>query len=150
MLVQQASLFPEDSGRINKVFERLLKYGMAKQRTPDLIKRIELASKWFQDLLLLDEESVKIELKENHKKAMAEFIQTLRSLIGAEKDPDTSRNIQSRLYDISRRNKIEPKEFFNLLYRMLINSDRGPRIGNYAVDLGIERTCEILQRYITN
>jgi lysyl-tRNA synthetase class 1 len=81
---------------------------------------------------------------------MAEFIQTLRSLIGAEKDPDTSRNIQSRLYDISRSNKIEPKEFFNLLYRMLINSDRGPRIGNYAVDLGIERTCEILQRYITN
>jgi len=150
MLVQQASLFPEDSGRINKVFERLLKYGMAKQKTPDLIKRIELASRWFQDLLLLDEESVKIELKENHKKAMAEFIQTLRSLIGAEKDPDTSRNIQSRLYDISRSNKIEPKEFFNLLYRMLINSDRGPRIGNYAVDLGIERTCEILQRYITN
>jgi lysyl-tRNA synthetase, class I len=35
-----------------------------------------------------------------------------------------------------------------LLYKMLLNMDRGPRLGNYALDLGIERTCNILERYI--
>jgi lysyl-tRNA synthetase class I len=30
----------------------------------------------------------------------------------------------------------------------LLNMDRGPRLGNYALDLGIERTCNILERYI--
>jgi len=34
------------------------------------------------------------------------------------------------------------------LYRMLINADRGPRIGNYVLDLGIDRTCTMLERYL--
>jgi hypothetical protein len=25
-----------------------------------------------------------------------------------------------------------------------LHSDRGPRLGNYVIDLGIQRTCEIL------
>ncbi len=66
------------------------------------------------------------------------------------KSLETPKNLQSKVFDIARNNAMEPKEFFILLYKMLINSDRGPRIGNYALDLGIERTCNILQRYLVN
>jgi lysyl-tRNA synthetase class 1 len=45
---------------------------------------------------------------------------------------------------------MEPKELFTLLYKILINSDRGPRIGNYVLDLGVERTNNILQKYLVS
>jgi lysyl-tRNA synthetase, class I len=34
------------------------------------------------------------------------------------------------------------------LYKMFLNTDRGPRIGNYLLDLGIERATHMLKRYI--
>jgi lysyl-tRNA synthetase class 1 len=43
---------------------------------------------------------------------------------------------------------MEPKEFFTLLYRMFLNAERGPRIGNYFLDLGIDRATGVLQRYL--
>jgi lysyl-tRNA synthetase, class I len=43
---------------------------------------------------------------------------------------------------------VEPKNFFKLIYRLLLNTDTGPRLGNYAVDLGIEKTCEILSKHL--
>ena len=69
---------------------------------------------------------------------------------GSEADPETPKNLQSRVFDIARNNRLDPKEFFKLLYRILINADRGPRIGNYAVDSGLERTCQILEKYLVN
>jgi lysyl-tRNA synthetase class 1 len=52
------------------------------------------------------------------------------------------------IFDISRRNGIGIKEFFTLLYRILVGADKGPRIGNYVLDLGIERTCNLVQSYL--
>jgi lysyl-tRNA synthetase class 1 len=148
IIVQQASLFSGDK-RTDKVYERLLKYGIVKEKTDNLVKRIELASNWYEDLFS-DEEKFEIEMKDNHKKAITELIQSLKSFIGYEQKPETPKNLQSRVFDIARNNAMEPKELFTLLYKMLINSDRGPRIGNYVLDLGIERTCNILQRYLVN
>jgi lysyl-tRNA synthetase class 1 len=41
-----------------------------------------------------------------------------------------------------------PKELFTLLYMMFLNSERGPRIGNYFLDLGIDRVSGVLGRYL--
>jgi lysyl-tRNA synthetase class 1 len=148
IIVQQASLFSGDK-RTDRVYERLLKYGLVKEKTGNIIKRIELASNWYEDLFS-DEEKFEIEIKDNYKKAITELIQSLKSFVGYEQKPETPKNLQSRVFDIARNNAMEPKEFFTLLYKMLVNSDRGPRIGNYVLDLGIERTCNILQRYLVN
>ncbi|HEX2068545.1 MAG TPA: lysine--tRNA ligase [Nitrososphaeraceae archaeon] len=146
MLVQQAALFSSEE-RINKINDRLIKYGMIKHKSKDLKKRIELASNWANDHLLA-EEKFEIEIKENHKKAIKELIETLKSFVGSEHESDAPKNLQSRIFNIARNNQMEPKEFFTLLYRMLLNTDRGPRLGNYALDLGINQTCNILERYI--
>jgi lysyl-tRNA synthetase, class I len=58
------------------------------------------------------------------------------------------KDLQSKVFDVARNNNIEPKEFFTLLYQMFLNADRGPRIGNYFLDLGIERATGVLQRYL--
>jgi lysyl-tRNA synthetase class 1 len=61
---------------------------------------------------------------------------------------DNAKNLQSKVFDVARNNGIEPKEFFTLLYRMFLNADRGPRIGNYFLDLGIDRATGVLQKYL--
>ena len=146
MLVQQAALFSSEE-RIDKVYGRLVKYGMIKEKSNDLKKRIELASNWADDQLFV-EEKFEIEMKDNYSKALKELIQILKSFLGSEQEPDAPKNLQSKIFNTARTYQIEPKEFFTLLYRMLLNTDRGPRLGNYALDLGIERTCNILERYV--
>jgi lysyl-tRNA synthetase, class I len=150
LLVQQASLFSRDDDRKSKVFTRLLKYGIVKEKTERILQRIELASNWADDHFTLTAERADIELDESQRKAMREILDAIRSFIGSEQDPETPKNLQSRVFEIGRNNQIEPKEFFRLLYRILINSDRGPRIGNYVIDLGLERTCQILEKYLVN
>jgi lysyl-tRNA synthetase class 1 len=150
LLVQQASLFSKDDDRRSKVFARLVKYGLVKEKTESLLQRIDLASNWADDVFTLTTEGVEIEMNESQRKAMAEMLDAIRSFIGSEQDPETPKNLQSRVFEIARNNRLEPKEFFKLLYRILINADRGPRIGNYAIDLGLERTCQILEKYLVN
>ncbi|MGB7954761.1 MAG: lysine--tRNA ligase [Candidatus Nitrosopolaris sp.] len=150
MLVQQASLFSRDDDRTSKVFARLLKYGIVKEKTERLLQRIELASNWADDQFALTAEKVEIEINESQRKAIMEILDAMRSFIGSEQDPETPKNLQSKVFEIARNNQIEPKEFFRLLYRILINADRGPRIGNYAIDLGLDRTCRILEESLVN
>lgn len=150
LLVQQASLFSRDNDRASKVFTRLLKYGIVKEKTEHLLQRIELASNWADDHLMLTTEKADIEVDETQTKAMREILDAIRSFIGSEHDPETPKNLQARVFEIARNNQIEPKEFFRLLYRILINADRGPRIGNYVIDLGLERTCQILEKYLVD
>jgi lysyl-tRNA synthetase, class I len=146
MLVQQAALFSTEE-RIDKIYDRLIKYGMIKQKSKDLEKKIELASNWANDHLFI-EEKFEIEMKENYNKAIKELVETLKSFVGSEHESEAPKNLQSKIFNIARNNQMEPKELFTLLYKMLLNTDRGPRLGNYALDLGIERTCNILERYI--
>jgi lysyl-tRNA synthetase, class I len=68
------------------------------------------------------------------------LIEAIRSFTGIPDSPDSAKDLQSKVFSIARANGIEPKEFFALLYRMFLNADRGPRIGNYLLDLGIELT----------
>jgi lysyl-tRNA synthetase class 1 len=150
LLVQQASLFSKDDDRRSKVFARLVKYGLVKEKTESLLQRIDLASNWADDVFTLTTEGVEIEMDESQRKAVAELLDAIRSFIGSEHDPETPKNLQSRVFEIARNNRLELKEFFKLLYRILINADRGPRIGNYAIDLGLERTCRILEKYLVN
>jgi lysyl-tRNA synthetase, class I len=85
-------------------------------------------------------------LDREQKKALTELVTTLRSFVNKE-DNNMANNIQTLIYETSKKHGIEPKNFFRLLYQILINSERGPKLGNYLVDLGIDRTSEIIERY---
>ena len=81
------------------------------------------------------------------KKALMELVSNLRSY-HIKEDNDVANDIQTLIYEASKKHEIEPKNFFRLLYQILINSERGPKLGNYLVDLGIARTCEIIENYL--
>ncbi|MDW0121711.1 MAG: lysine--tRNA ligase [Nitrososphaeraceae archaeon] len=148
-MAQQASIFPSDDGdRDEKVFNRLLKYGMVRENKSErVMHKIRLASNWGDDNMEKDEK-FEIRLSDLHRKAVQELVEAIRPFTGLPDSPDNAKNLQSNVFSIARANGIEPKEFFALLYRMFLNTDRGPRIGNYFLDLGIDRATSLLKRYL--
>ncbi|MEW5839756.1 lysine--tRNA ligase [Nitrososphaera sp.] len=148
-LVQQAAIYPAgDPDRHDKVFARLTKYGMAKDKTDGLMNRIALASNWADDNARA-EEKFEVELSDAQKKAVAQIRDTVKGeFSGIPETPENAKALQSKVFDIARANGMEPRELFTLLYRMFLNAERGPRIGNYFLDLGAERVCSVLDRYL--
>ena len=145
LLVQQTSLF-EGEDQVDKVYERLKKYRLVSEKSKDLIQKIQLAFNWSQDILE-NEEYQNILLDIEQKKALMELVSNLRSY-QINEDNDVANDIQTLIYETSKKHEIEPKNFFRLLYQILINSERGPKLGNYLIDLGIARTCEIIENYL--
>ena len=146
-IAQQASIFPISSDRDEKVFNRLVKYGMVKQKTESVMQKIRLACNWSDDNIMKDEK-FEVPLSNSHRKAVQDLIEALRPFAGLPDTPNNAKDLQSTVFSTARSNNIEPKEFFILLYRMFLNADRGPRIGNYFLDLGIDRAISILHKYL--
>jgi lysyl-tRNA synthetase, class I len=149
-IVQQASIFPpDDDSRVEKVFNRLLKYGMVKGKSAEGIKhKIRLASNWADDNNAKSDEKFEVQLSDLHIKSLQELIKAMKPFTGLSDSPENAKIVQSTVFSIARANGIEPKEFFTLLYRMFLNSDEGPRMGNYILDLGIDKATSMLKRYI--
>jgi lysyl-tRNA synthetase, class I len=59
-----------------------------------------------------------------------------------------SQKIQTVIFTNAKENNIEPKDFFRLFYKILINAERGPRLGNYIVDLGIRNVTNKIEKKI--
>jgi lysyl-tRNA synthetase, class I len=146
-IAQQASIFPTSSDRDEKVFNRLLKYGMVKQETESIMQKIRLACNWSDDNMMKDEK-FQVFLSDSYRKAVQDLIEAIRPFAGLPDTPDNAKDLQSTVFSIARSNNMEPKEFFILLYRMFLNADRGPRIGNYFLDLGIDKAISILHKYL--
>lgn len=149
-IAHQASIFPpDDDDRGEKIFNRLLKYGMVKgNSTEKILRKIRLASNWGDDNIAKDEK-FEMQLSDLHIKAVQELIKAMRPFTGLSDTPDNAKNLQSTVFSVARANGIEPREFFTLLYRMFLNSEKGPRIGNYVLDLGAERAINTLKRYVS-
>ena len=57
-------------------------------------------------------------------------------------------NLQTKIFEVARSNNIEPKDFFKLLYAILLDAERGPRLGPYIIDVGIDKVIITLKQYI--
>ena len=121
---------------------------MVRKKTNGLVRKISLASNWIEDKITNGNQLLDISLSANEKNALSELIDTLRSYIGSEGGQNTPLLIQTKLFEIARNNGVQPKDFFRLIYKLILRTDRGPRLGNYVVDLGIQRTREILTEHI--
>src|SRR5215216_170166 len=152
VLIQQSELFiNKEAGSIKKICERLKKYGLIKDESSGIIDKIRLAMRWAEDFEDGDvtnsednQNSIKMEVESKHKKAICDVLLQLNKIAdeteksNPKQDTDAlSQEIQTVIFTNAKENNIEPKDFFRLFYKILINAERGPRLGNYIVDLGI-------------
>lgn len=81
----------------------------------------------------------------NELSALASTVNN-RSEDAKTKDDDLAQDIQTIIFNNAKNNNLQPKEIFRLLYTILINAEKGPRLGNYIVDLGIDNVVKVIEK----
>jgi lysyl-tRNA synthetase, class I len=171
ILIQQANLFKNQNQEsdllLNTIFDRLKKYRLVKDediKKKDLINKITLAINWVGDFNGPNEgEGEGDNSRADEKVQMTSIQKDVISKIGNEltnlasnlenKSKDTktqgddlAQDVQTIIFNNAKNNNLQPKEIFKLLYKILINAEKGPRLGNYIVDLGIDNVVKVIEQ----
>lgn len=128
--IEIAKILPEKN-QLKFILHRLKESGHLEESNEKIEKtimhRLELAKSWYQKYG--EEKTMKIEIEGKYKT----LIEKLIEIIEREKDGE---KIQTAVFEIAKSHNIKPIEFFKVIYRILLNSDRGPRLGNYILERG--------------
>ena len=68
-----------------------------------------------------------VDVLDEHKKPLLEIVKLLEK----NSDPDV---IQSEIFEIAKSNDMKPRMLFQLMYKILLGSNKGPRLGKYIID----------------
>ena len=137
LLIQLCKIFRED--RIPKVTKKLIEYATIKESSPEVDELITLAGNYADDF----DKPTKVELQIDgmSKKALSE----LSGLLSSENEPDDLQNV---IYQIAKNNGIQPKDFFKVLYQIILASERGPKLGPFIIDIGRKKVSQAISEYL--
>ena len=139
LLVYLVTVAPADKMK-EYVESKLREYGHLKNvPTMEIQDRLEYAMNWAKDFREIPE--MQIEITDPQKLA----VEDLSAIVRSETD---ERVIQNAIFSLSERYALEPREFFKLLYMILLGSPRGPRLGPYIKVMGSENVARALERAI--
>ena len=137
LLVELAKIFKEN--RTERVMKKLIDYGVIKKSEARIEKLIELAGNFADEFD--KQEKAEIDLDDPTKKALV----ILSEKLGAEEEPE---DIQNTIYQIAKSNNVKPKDFFKILYQIILGTSRGPKIGPFISDIGRKQVSKTLSEYI--
>ncbi|MEM4495312.1 MAG: lysine--tRNA ligase, partial [Candidatus Caldarchaeum sp.] len=134
LLVFLASIAPEGKEK-EFVVARLKRYGYKVDE--EVLKKVEYAVNYQKTFGKPEVEPVTID--EILRRAVDEVAEAVRNA----SNPDT---LQSTIFEIARRNMINPPQLFQTLYRILIGQDSGPKLATFIIeDYGVERAYTALK-----
>lgn len=138
-LLAHISSFAPDGKELDFVFKRLLSYGLVKTLDEDIKIRITRASKWAKRTNLVTK--INLPLDEKVRKALDDFARSIREC----KSPE---EIQSKAFEVIRLNNLKPQEFFPVVYTIFLGTDKGPRLGSYLYDIGVNNASDTILKAI--
>ena len=136
LLIELTKIFKEN--RRERVMKKLVDYGVIKNQEPEIEKLIELAGNFSDEFD--EQEKIHVDLDDSAKKALKILVDTL----DAEEEPD---DIQNTIYQIAKSNDVQPKDFFKILYQIILGTSRGPKIGPFISDIGRKQVAKTLSEY---
>ena len=142
LMVFLAKMAPKD-GAEQFIAEKLHSYGYLQkgQLFDDALRqRLEFASNWLQDFEEIKETPVT--LKEEERKALTELV----SVLATTDAPDM---IQNGIFNTAKNNGLQPRDFFKILYIILMGAPQGPRLGPYVLAMGKRNVINALQRILS-
>jgi lysyl-tRNA synthetase class 1 len=137
LLIELTKIFKENRGE--RVMKKLLDYGVIKEENNEIKNLINLAGKYSDEFD--QQEKIEIELGEGVKKALNILVKALE----ADEDPE---DIQNTIYQIAKSNDVQPKDFFKVLYQIILGTSRGPKIGPFISDIGRKQVAKTLSEYL--
>ena len=141
LLVNLISVAP-DNAREEFIESRLSSYGYLKENTSlnEIAEKITYASNWANDFKSLEENI--IILSNEQKEAIKMLIERFEDITDAD-------SIQTAIFETAKTNQIKPRDFFKILYQILLNSNRGPKLGPYISTMGVKNVIKSLNKNLS-
>ena len=137
LLIELTKIFKED--RKERVMKKLMDYGVIKNPEPEIEKLIEIAGNYSDEFD--EQEKTEVNLNDISKKALGILVTALQE----EEEPE---DIQNTIYQIAKANGVQPKDFFKILYQIILGTSRGPKIGPFIIDIGRKQVAKTLSEYL--
>jgi lysyl-tRNA synthetase class 1 len=135
LLVYLVKVAPKGKER-EFVIQRLAGYGYQVDPNDQRFEeRLEKAINWAKENETITTGMVRVDERER------EAILELAGIINASDDENY---LQNSVFTIAKKHNLEPGPFFKTLYRVLIGSDHGPRLGPYILAMGRENVASAL------
>ncbi len=137
LLIELSKIFKDD--RTQRIMKKLIEYGVLKNPDSEIEVLIGLAGNYADEFD--EQEKIEIQLDDTTKIALKELVDVLIS----EKEPE---DLQNTIYQIAKSKDVQPREFFRILYQIILNTNRGPKIGPFILDIGRQKVGQTIQNYI--
>jgi len=140
LLVELCKIFKDN--RIEYVTSKLIDYGTIKEEGKDDVEElIKLAGNYSDDFEETKIPATKITVDDSSKVALKQLADLLQ------KD-ETPEDLQNSIYSIAKENQVQPKDFFRILYQIILSKDRGPKIGPFIEDIGKKKVADAISKHI--
>ena len=141
-LVELAGIVPKKN-KLEFVVRKLVEtkhISLVNEKVKEEIKRrFYYANNWFNDFM--KREKIKIKLSDREKDAIEDLIEEIKKTKDGKK-------LQYAIFEIAKKNGIKPSNFFRLLYLIILNQKKGPRLGPYIIERGKDEITEKLKKII--
>ena len=130
-------MFKDD--RNERVISKLIDYGTIKEEKEGLKELIEYAGKYSDDFLETKIPAAELEIDDSTKAALKQLVKLLE-------EKDEIEDLQNSIYSIAKENQVQPKDFFRIIYRIIISGPRGPKLGPLIEKIGSKIVVERIKR----
>ncbi len=116
------------------------------KNNPEFDKLIDYSINYYNDFVLPNKKY--LEIDENNKSLFKNMRDVLKFKV---KSNTSSEDIQTLLYDVGKSHDFENlKDFFKLVYQVLLGQEQGPRLGSFIKLYGVEDTIKIIDQKLGN
>jgi lysyl-tRNA synthetase class 1 len=139
LLIELCKIFKDE--RLKRVTSKLIDYGTIKETNSDVENLIKLAGNYSDDFEETKIPAAKITIDDSSKIALKQLAKLLS-------ENEKIEDLQNSIYSIAKENQVQPKDFFKLLYQIILSTDRGPKIGPFIEDIGTKNVADAISRHI--
>jgi len=139
LLVELCKIFKDN--RLKHVGSKLIDYGTIKEVNSYIENLITLAGNYSDDFVETETPTTELEIDDSSKAALKQLVKLLEENVEIE-------DLQNSIYSIAKENQVQPKDFFKILYQIILSTNRGPKIGPFIGDIGKKKVADIISKYI--
>ena len=117
---------------------------ISSKNNPEFDNLIDYAINYYTDFVLPNKKYISID--DNNKIVFEDILKVLKEEVNQK---NSAEEIQTLLYEVGKRHQFENlKDFFKLVYQVLLGQEKGPRLGSFIKLYGITETIKIIEQKI--
>jgi lysyl-tRNA synthetase class 1 len=138
-LMAQLTMVSPEGNAVEYVVEKLKSYQLIKEEDEAFNERIKLAHNWAKEFLAI--EKTRVQLRPDERRAIIDIVRFI-------KETPSPEVLQNKIFEAAKLNRMNPVDLFKLLYQILLGTEKGPRLGPYITDIGLEKAAERLSEQL--